>query len=208
MFRAVGAAFGATAWRFGRMALGEAGRRAHSPLTPTDHPDDTMLKQILIQTPLFVWAILAFLVYRGIMASKDRLVSYRSVFIMPAAMLALGLYGTASAFGLANWAGAAWLASLALGAALTWVASRQDERRSDGMVMVRGSWMPMLVMLAIFSCKYAVGVALAVKPSLHADMAFALPACILVGLSSGYFVGRLLATITGVNKAYLAAQAN
>eukprot|EP01034_Spumella_vulgaris_P000306 gene306-407_t len=71
-----------------------------------------MLQQILIHTPVYVWIILAILIYRGVAASKDRVVRYRSVFIVPAIMLALGLNGVASGFGLQSPAGAAWLAGM------------------------------------------------------------------------------------------------
>lgn len=58
-----------------------------------------MLKQILLNTPLWVWAILAFLIYRGIVAAADREIPFNRIFIIPLVMLGLSLHGIASAFG-------------------------------------------------------------------------------------------------------------
>ena len=40
---------------------------------------------------MYVWAILAFLVYRGVAASRTRTASLRSLFIIPAVMTVLAL---------------------------------------------------------------------------------------------------------------------
>lgn len=77
-----------------------------------------MIQHILTQTPVYVWAILGFLLYRGVAASQERVVSYRSVFIVPGIMLVLGVDSTARGFGLETPAGAAWAVGLLAGAAL------------------------------------------------------------------------------------------
>ena len=159
-----------------------------------------MLQQILIQTPVYVWAILAFLIYRGVVASKDRVVSYRSVFIIPAVMLMLGANSISRGFGLETLAGAAWLGGMAAGAALAWaLAGRVTVDRAAGLVTQRGSWLPLALMMAIFCCKYAVSVALAIQPVLRATPGFAIPVCLAFGLFNGIFLGRLLRTVAAWN---------
>ncbi|KQV80653.1 hypothetical protein ASD15_11995 [Massilia sp. Root351] len=157
-----------------------------------------MLQQILSHTPAYVWAILAFLVYRGVAASQDRVVRYRSVFIIPGGMLVLGLNSVATGFGLWTPAGAAWLAATLAGAALARTRAGGDGAKAvdhaAGTVTQRGSWMPLALMMAVFCCKYAVGAALAVQPALRGDMRFAVPACMAFGLFNGILLGRLLRT--------------
>lgn len=157
------------------------------------------MQQILIHTPTYVWAILAFLVYRGVAASRDRVVSYRSVFIIPAVMLVLGLNSVANGFGLATPAGAAWLAGALAGVALARSRAGAAGARvavdwAAGTVTQRGSWTPLALMMAVFCCKYVVGAALAIQPALAGDPRFALPACLAFGLFNGIFFGRLLGT--------------
>jgi hypothetical protein len=56
--------------------------------------------QLLSHTPLYVWAILAFLVYRGTAAMRDREVEFRKLCIIPLVMLGLSLQDMSAKFGL------------------------------------------------------------------------------------------------------------
>lgn len=153
-----------------------------------------MLQQIVSHTPTYVWAILGFLVYRGVAASRDRTVTVREVFILPAVMLALGLQSTANGFGLESPAGGAWLAGLTAGIVLMWRSAGNGAvlDRAAGTVQLRGSWLPMALMMAIFVGKFAMAVALASQPALRSSLALALPACAAFGLLSGAFMARPL----------------
>jgi hypothetical protein len=166
-----------------------------------------MLQQILIQTPVYVWAILAFLIYRGVVASKDRVVSYRSVFIIPTVMLVLGANSIARGFGLDTAAGAAWLGGMVAGAGIAWaLTGRVTVDRAAGVVVQRGSWIPLALMMAIFFCKYAVAVTLTILPALRGNAGFAVPVCVAFGVFNGVFLGRLLRTVAAWNAGRSAAQ--
>lgn len=162
-----------------------------------------MLQQIVSHTPTYVWAILGFLVYRGVAASRDRTVTVREVFILPAVMLALGLQSTVNGFGLESPAGAAWLAGLAAGAAMMWQRAGDGAMldRATGMVHLRGSWLPMALMMTIFVGKFAVAVALASVPALRGSLALALPACAAFGALSGAFMARPLRVAVALRSA-------
>ena len=41
------------------------------------------MQQIILRTPLWVWVLLAFLVYRGMLASVNRETSLKKAFIIP-----------------------------------------------------------------------------------------------------------------------------
>ena len=47
------------------------------------------MQQIILRTPLWVWPLLAFLVYRGLLASVDRETSLKKAFVIPAVMLTI-----------------------------------------------------------------------------------------------------------------------
>jgi len=169
-----------------------------------------MLQQIVGHTPTYVWAILGFLVHRGVAASRDRNVTVREIFILPAVMLALGLQSTANGFGLESPGGAAWLAGLAAGVALMWWNAGNGFAldRGAGMVRLCGSWLPMVLMMTIFVGKFAMAVALASQPALRSSLAFALPACATFGALSGAFMARPLriAAILRASDGAMAAQ--
>lgn len=154
-----------------------------------------MLQQIISHTPIYVWIILAFLVVRGVAASRGRVVSYRSLFIVPAVMLALGLTSLVGRFDGGAMLAVTWLAAMVAGAALAWRWSGNQVAavdRAARTVHLRGSWTPLALMMAVFIGKYMVGVALGMQPALAHSSGFALTACALFGLCNGVFTGRLL----------------
>lgn len=154
-----------------------------------------MLQQIVSHTPVYVWAILGILAVRGVTASRERAASYRSLFIMPAVMLALGLTSVAGRSQDGAALAVAWLAAMAVGAALAWRWSGGQVAavdRAARTVRLRGSWTPLALMMAIFIGKYAVAAATGMQPALAQDAAFAVGSCTFFGLCNGVFIGRLL----------------
>lgn len=152
-----------------------------------------MLNQILSHTPLYVWAILAFLVYRGVAATRERETSMRKLFIIPAIMLVLALEDIGRKFGadLAAWAAWAVAAGATMLITFRFGRPRLAAGAAPGRVRLRGSWAPLAMMMAVFCTKYAVSVALAVQPWLGRETTFAVLACALFGIANGWFLGRL-----------------
>eukprot|EP01133_Synstelium_polycarpum_P021749 gene21749-26126_t len=157
-----------------------------------------MLQHIFSHTPLYVWAILGFLVYRGVLASRAREVSLRKLCIIPLVMLALSLSGVHGSFGFAGMAPYAWVAGALGGAALAW--SLTDARAivaipARSSVQRPGSWLPLILMMCIFCMKYAVAVTLAIAPAYAHAAGFIVPVCLAYGCFSGLFLGGLLLTV-------------
>lgn len=151
------------------------------------------MNQLLNHTPLYVWAILAFLLSRGVAAMRDRDVETRKLFILPLAMLALSLQDIAGKFGLGGLALAAWTYGCAASALPVWAWTRNRVAAGavPGQVRVRGSWTPLALMLAVFCAKFAASAALAVQPLLRQETPFVAVVCIAFGLLNGCFVGRM-----------------
>lgn len=157
-----------------------------------------MPQQIVSHTPVYVWIILGLLVVRGVAASRDRVVSRRSLFILPAVMLALGVSSVAGHLEDGGMLAATWLVAMAAGAALAWRWSGGQVAgvdRAARTVHLRGSWTPLALMMTVFAVKYAVGAALGLQPALAHNTGFAMAACALFGLCNGVFNGRLLRCI-------------
>lgn len=152
-----------------------------------------MLIQILAHTPLYVWAILAFLLYRGVIALRDREVELRRLFIIPAVMLALSLQDIAARFGTGGMALPLWAAATCAMGVLAWHfgGARVAAGSRPGHVRVRGSRGPMALMMAVFFTKYLASIMLALRPQLRGDAVFMAAVCVLFGLFSGVFAGRL-----------------
>ncbi len=151
---------------------------------------------ILQHTPVWVWLLLAALVALGLTQIRARQMTLRRATLLPLIMLALSLFGVLSTFGghalpLLAWAtGAAVSASTAraLGAwrGATWSA---HAARFD----VPGSWLPMALILILFSIKFGVGVNLALHPGLKDVATFSAAASLAYGFFSGLFLARAIA---------------
>ncbi len=152
-----------------------------------------MLQQILVKTPLYVWAILAFLIYRGLLAARDRDVSVARMLVIPALMLVLALQAIAAQFGVASVGMAAWAAGTGLMLLQRWKfgVAGVTPGAAPNSVRIRGSWAPLAMMVAVFLIKYALAVVLAIRPHLADEAVFAATACGLLGLCNGYFLGQL-----------------
>lgn len=161
-----------------------------------------MLQQILTHTPVYVWAILAFLIFRGVVASSDREVKFNSLFIIPAVMLVLSLQDLAGKFGLGGLTLTAWAAGAAVSAFLTWKlsGSRVALGKQAGNVMLRGSWIPLALMMAVFGTKYVTAVLLAMNPQARQDTLLVVLVCVLFGVLNGMFVGRLASDTIAYNQ--------
>jgi hypothetical protein len=158
-----------------------------------------MLQQIVVNTPVWVWALLAFLVYRGVVASIDREIVLRNIFIIPVVMLGLSLQGIATTFGTDAAAASSWLLCTIAGTGLAWHLFRSDSIAAHpdrGVIFEQGSWMPLVLMLGIFFTKYAVAVMLAIDPGHKQQAIFVGVVCALYGLFNGVFIGKVLRTMS------------
>jgi hypothetical protein len=154
-----------------------------------------MFQQIIVNTPIWVWAILAFLIYRGILSSVDQEVTLTRLLIIPIIMLLLSAQGIVATFGLSLDTTLSWAAFMAIGTLLAYLSfghANVQALPAKGAVFQRGSWTPMTLMMGIFVTKYAVAVTLAMQPAHAHEFIFTTGVCALYGLFNGVFIGRLL----------------
>ena len=166
-----------------------------------------MIQQIISHTPTYVWAILAFLVYRGVTALSDRETSLRNLFIIPAVMLYLSLDSMARKFGLHDAVLGLWALGAVASTVLTYrlVQGPVSINRSAGTLVQRGSWAPLVLMLAIFCSKYAIAVVFAMQPALSDNALVVGAVCLMFGLFNGVFLGRLLRNLSAWQRAAIGA---
>jgi hypothetical protein len=152
-----------------------------------------MLIQILTHTPLYVWAILAFLLWRGVAEMRDRELTLRRMLILPLVMLGLSLNDMALKFDMGMVLVAAWVTGCAAAMLLAWRFGRTRiaAGTAPDSVLVRGSVMPLILMLAIFLTKYITSIVLVIQPQLAHQMAVAGAICLVFGVFNGMLLGRL-----------------
>lgn len=161
-----------------------------------EHP--SAIVDIVSQTPTWVTALLGGLLVLGYSASRGREVPIGRLLLMPLAMGGMALWGVESAFNgtgrlpelLAVWA-AGYAALLALGLRLPVPAGVRYSAALRSFHLP-GSWLPMGLILAVFLLKYAIGVQLAMEPTIATHPGFAYPVAAVYGLLSGIFAARTL----------------
>jgi hypothetical protein len=145
---------------------------------------------VLENTPPWVLALFAVLLWLGIQRLNPRVVPVWRVFLTPAIFVAWGIatlaMKAAASFPLAL----DWLLLASAGSVLALVAvdlSGLGVDRARGLVRLPGSRLPLIRNLLIFGAKYAIGVTVARHPEWSTSLA---PVDVAVsGLALGYFLG-------------------
>lgn len=154
-----------------------------------------MLIAIVSHTPLWVWPLLAFLLFRGWQATRDRETSLFKALAVPLVMLGLSLSGLIVVFGHHPANAVLGAVALLMSALMSFYSRNAAQIRVDAVshrIVQRGSWQPLLLTMGIFTVKYTAAVVLTMHPQWATQACFALPQAMLYGAFSGAFAGRLL----------------
>jgi len=157
-----------------------------------------MLLTILRHTPTWVWGLLATLVALGLLQTRARDVTRARLLALPLAMLLMSLWSLAPAFASTAWAPGSWGIGFAAALAATARLRPPPGARWRAETLrwhLPGSWAPMALILAIFSLKYGVGVALGLQPSWRTDAGFQLAIAALYGILNAALLGRSLSVL-------------
>jgi len=151
------------------------------------------LLQIVSGTPIWVWVLLAYLLYVGIRALQPSTGPLWAIAIMPAVFFVWGIYGLYDMHGLGLGRVMSWVVALLAGTAVGIGLAGLQPIRADKvrrLVRTAGGPLTLVLIILIFSTKYVYGYLHAVEPARFADARFWLSEVIFSGVLSGMFVGR------------------
>jgi hypothetical protein len=175
------------------VGFGTAGVSA-SPVHTSAHGPTAMA--IVVNTPLWVWPLLLYVLYVGWTRTRDRVVAPSRLLVMPAVIAGLALCNLVSLdpspamlLGFAGGMAAGALAGRAVGR------RRIAEPLGGGMLRIKGDWMPLLLVMGIFAIRYARGVVMAIDPALAGDPGFLLAGVTLSGLFAAMMIARAISTL-------------
>lgn len=152
------------------------------------------LAAILAHTPFWVWIVLTALLALGLSRTRTGSRSFMSL-ILPAlifVVIALAKL-TLNSFDLLMLAGtlAGGIVALALIALVQ--PARHTRRLADGLYLIRGEWLSLVIILAVFAANYAGAVMAATIPALAGSAALMLVTAAVNGFSAAFMAGRTLA---------------
>jgi len=144
--------------------------------------------------PIWVWPLLALLVWIGLRASRKRSTHVYSVYFMPL----IGLISIASIARLPRpqlvWS--CYLMAYLVGAGLGHrLQARWLLGRCGTQVILSGEWFTFSAVLTIFFANFCAGTLRAVNPQVYADPVFLAAFPAIIALMSGTFLGRALRTV-------------
>ncbi|MBK0026983.1 DUF1453 domain-containing protein [Stenotrophomonas sp. S48] len=162
-----------------------------------------MIMQILSHTPLWVWALLAFLVYRGVAAMKPGESSLVRLAIVPALFLAWGAWSISHRYGGSLQAWGEWLVGIAAGAAIGWLLLRRATlalNPATGKLRRSPDYSLLPLLLVTFLVKYGFEVAFAVSPALAGHAGFTAAYLLTSGGFAGIFLGKFCRYVVAVRR--------
>jgi hypothetical protein len=146
--------------------------------------------EIIKGTPVYVWFIEAYLIWRGIHASKPHKTNWREFMIFPAIMITWALIASIDYYPVTLLT--LLFLSLALGTLVGMRVFKKEKvvfHTIPKAIELSGSWFPLIACLMIFSLRYYLGVTHAIHPELKGSY-FLLGIECLALLLCGLFVGR------------------
>ena len=158
-----------------------------------------IIKGAIKCTPLWVWPLFAFLLYRGIKALKTRVVPLKKIFILPAVFISLGLYRLMSSSGTIPLQNLWWLFAFTAGILLGFLLFKRSKIQADKkkyLIKLPGTTSTLIMVLAIFSIKYCFGCISALNPTLAKNIMFLHLKLVTSGIISGLTLGRSLLYFT------------
>lgn len=150
-----------------------------------------MLVSILAGAPLWVWPLLAFLVYFGLKATRSR-----ETFSLPMYLLSLLGFLPLNAVNSLQGAGYLWIVfgmAYLLGALAGFSFQRRViSDKSAKKVTLKGEWVTFIVVMTVFWMNFTGSVVEAISPDIYAGSSFHIIFTTIAGLAAGSFIGRAL----------------
>lgn len=153
------------------------------------------LLRIAQGAPVWVWALLALLLFLGIRSLRTRSAPVASLVALPLAFFGLSVSNLLPLDGLAPLRIGVWIVALAIGTIPGWFVVKPQliaVDRARRRITMPGSVMPLILMLAAFAGGFYFGYLFARYPELKTDPATLILASTYRGLMSGYFLGQTL----------------
>lgn len=149
---------------------------------------------IVTHTPLWVWLILAGLVYLGLQRTRTRELSVPRIVVPAAAFVAIALIRLI----MGRFAEPALLGTIAgliaaFGLLMLVKPGRKARRIGPGRLLIEGEWFSLGLILAIFSVNYGIAVVSAINPDLGASDNLRFLYGFVNATSASFMMGRAIA---------------
>jgi hypothetical protein len=151
------------------------------------------MMQMITETPVYVWPLLTYLIWRGWESRKTHVTSWKALLIMPIIIFAWSIYAIFSSDCKTIWF-VLWPISISLGIWFGSLTIRKLNLKFDkqqNLIETAGSWTPMILSMSIFGLRYFLGATYGFYPELKGSIGLLILENIAT-IISGMFIGRLI----------------
>ncbi|CAJ0787015.1 hypothetical protein LMG19083_01517 [Ralstonia psammae] len=146
---------------------------------------------IVSHTPTWVFVVFAVLIAIGVRQMQPRIVSRRRLIVLPLVVAAYSLYGVSTASHGSPLALTMWMVAVLVAFLLTYMSPPNGAvSETASTVRVPGSWVPMVVIVGLFTARYAYNVMLAIHPEVSHSASFMALFSALFGFLGGLLLSR------------------
>jgi len=161
---------------------------------------------LFAKAPLYIWPLLAYLIFSGLKASKTGKVPMKLFLIIPSIFLSWSTYTILTRYGLEPITLCCWLAAILIGACIGLAIAYRLQVKFDTIaktVEVPGSWMTLACSMTIFCSKFSIGMMAALQPAWIGTPVMLIPE-LIAAVATGVFLGRSI----GFFRRYKAVSSN
>lgn len=151
--------------------------------------------ETVIQTPWWVYLLLAYIIRAGVQASTTRALPFSRLFIAPVIFTIIALHTLLATVQISYIGLLIWGCFLITGTILgMWLVTRLDLKvdKKNSLIHIPGNWNTLVVMVIIFSSKYYFAYELARHPHYAEQIGFVLAMQTISALCTGLLLGKLL----------------
>ena len=166
-----------------------------------------LLFQIVVNTPLWVWPLMGFVVWLGLQGLRPRVVPWWRLAILPLVGFAASLGGIAQSANPA-WAAIGWGLALLVFLPLGWLIGQRRPvrvRPEDGRLEIGGGWFVLVFGVSIFAVRYAMGVLFGVLPALRGETFWIYLSGAVGGMVAGIGIGWIANLLRRARRPAIAA---
>lgn len=153
-----------------------------------------MVGKIVVNTPVWVWVLLIFLIKKGLEAKCDRVVSMKKAVLLPGIFILLGLQQIVADFHYSAESLVVYFLLLVIGIAAGMILYSRTQQYyfNQGVLMRKGSGVSLVVSLLNFMVRYGLTAAKSVDAGLLSNLLFNVASAAVSGFSVGLFIGGMM----------------
>jgi hypothetical protein len=160
-----------------------------------------LITGILVNTPIWVWLILAALIYLGLRLTRTRETSAAGILLTSSIFLLIAvgklIVGHIAATTVLGTVSGIVAASILL---LVVRPGKYATGLASGKILIQGEWFSLVLIMSIFLVNYGIAVASALSPELAMSENIRFTSGFINALSSGFMVGRAYLYLRGAKR--------